>query len=138
MNTEWTLESLFYRQVNPNWLAEGGPSSQAFGPTPKDNDKLSVDDATKVSAEGSWRHFAEKLGLASIGTWAVSQGEIEEAGELELAASPTEVPEDPSRNNPAHCHVDFSKVSSKGQKRKKAQHLAMRATARGRLYPAAS
>lgn len=134
MSAEWTSESLFYRQVNPSWLAEGVPSSQAFGPTPKDDDKLSVDDASKVSAEGSWRHFTEKLGLRSVGTWAVSMGEVEEAGDLLVAASPTVVAEEPVKNNPAHCHVDFSPVSSKGQKKRKAQHLAMKATARGCLF----
>jgi hypothetical protein len=137
MSAEWTSDSLFYRQVNPTWLADGVPSSQAFGPTPKDNDKLSVDDAAKVSEEGSWRHFTEKLGLRSAGTWAVSRGEVEEAGDLVLAASPLVVPEDPSRNNPAHCHIDFSGIVSKGQKKKRAQHLAMRATARGCRFKAA-
>jgi hypothetical protein len=134
MNAEWTSDSLFYRQVNPNWLSGGVPSSQAFGPTPKDEDKLSVDDASKVSAEGSWRHFTEKLGLRSVGTWAVSMGEVEEEGDLLVAASPTVVAEDPAMNNPAHCHVDFSGIASKGQKKKRAQHLAIKATERGCLF----
>lgn len=138
MSAEWTSESLFYRQVNPSWLAEGVPSSQAFGPTPKDENKLSVDDASKVSAEGSWRHFTEKLGLRSAGTWAVSLGEVEEAGDLVVATSPKVVAGDPAKDNPAHCDVDFSQVSSKGQKKHKAQHLAMKATARGCLYDSAS
>lgn len=138
MITEWTSESLFYRQVNPNWLPNGLPSSQAFGPTPKDEDKLSVDDAAKVSAHGSWQHFTQKLGMQSVGTWAVSMGEVMEAGDLALVASPVLVNEDPARNNPAHCHVDFSGVSSKGQKKRKAQHLAMKATARGCLFSPAT
>jgi hypothetical protein len=134
MSDPWTSESLFYRQVNPAWLANGMPSSQAFGPTPKDEDKLSVDDAAKVSAEESWRHFTDQLGLRSVGTWAVSLAEVEEAGDLKVAASPTLVAEDPAKSNPAHCHVDFSQVSTKGQKKRKAQHLAIRATERGCLY----
>ena len=134
MSAEWTSESLFYRQVNPSWLAEGVPSSQAFGPTPKDKDKLSVDDASLVSAEGSWRHFTEKLGLQSVGTWAVSLGEVEETSDLTVTASPKVLAEDPAKDNPAHCDVDFSQVSSKGQKKRKAQHLAIKATARGCLY----
>jgi hypothetical protein len=138
MSVEWTNESLFYRQVHPNWSADGVPNSVAFGPTPKDKDQLSVDDASLVSAEGSWRHFTEKLGLISVGTWAVSMGDVEEAGDLELAASPSVVAEDPDRSNPAHCHVDFSGVTSKGQKKRRAQHLAIKATARGRLYIPAS
>lgn len=134
MSSEWTFGSLFYRQVNPTWLANGVPSSQAFGPTPKDEDKLSVDDAAKVSAQEAWRHFTEKLGLRSVGTWAVSLTEVEEAGDLMVASSPTVVAEDPAKNNPAHCHVDFSQVSTKGRKKQKAQHLAIKATARGCLY----
>jgi hypothetical protein len=134
MSAAWTSESLFYRQVNPSWLAEGVPSSQAFGPTPKDDDKLSVDDASKVSAEGSWRHFTETLGLRSVGTWAVSMGEVDEAGDLVVAASPKVVAEDPAKNNLAHCHVDFSRIASKGQKKKRAQHLAIKATERGCLF----
>lgn len=134
MNAQWTSESLFYRQVNPSWLANGVPCSQAFGPTPKDEDKLSVDDAAKVSAEGAWQHFTGKLGLRSVGTWAVSMAEVQEAGDLVLASSPQVVKEDTAKNNPAHCHIDFSQVHSKGQKKRKAQHLAMKATARGCLY----
>ena len=134
MSAEWTTDSLFYRQVNPSWLVEGVPNSVAFGPTPKDEDKLSVDDASLISAEGSWRHFTETLGLKSVGTWAVAMADVEEAGDLELAASPKLVAEDPAKNNPAQCHVDFSQVSSKGQKKRKAQHLAIKATARGCLY----
>jgi hypothetical protein len=44
------------------------------------------------------------------------------------------VAEDPAKNNPAHCHVDFSGIASKGQKKKRAQHLAIKATERGCLF----
>ena len=121
MTTAWTPDSLFYRQVHPHWRLNGVPSSQAFGPTPKDEDKLSVDDAGQVSAEGSWRHFTVNLGLLSVGTWAVSLGEVNEAQDLLLEASPMLKEPEPAKNNAAHCHIDFSKVSSKGQKRKRAQ-----------------
>ncbi len=134
MSAEWTPDSLFYRQVHPTHRKDGVPSSQAFGPTPKDEDKLSVDDAAKVSAEESWRHFTEKLGFQSAGTWAVSLGEVAEAEDLVLEASPTVHPQEPAKNNPAHCHIDFSQVSSKGQKKKRAQQLAIKATARGCLF----
>ncbi len=134
MSAEWTSDSLFYRQVNPTWMPDGVPSSQAFGPTPKDEDKLSVDDAKKISAEGSWMHFTEKLGFRSAGTWAVSLGDVAEAGDLVMVASPTVVPEDPTKNNPAHCHIDFSGIEKKGQKKKRAQHLAIKAAERGCLF----
>ena len=134
MDTKWTPDSLFYRQVHPNWMVKEVPSSQAFGPTPKDEDKLSVDDASKVSAESSWRHFTEKLGLMSVGTWAVSMGEVEETGDLVVIASPKVVAEAPAKINPAHCDIDFSQVSSKGKKKRNAQVLAMKASDRGCLY----
>jgi hypothetical protein len=134
MNAEWTTEHLFYRQVNPNWLSNGQPNSQAFGPMPKDKDLLSVDDSALVSATDAWRHFTQKLGFRSVGTWAVSFAEIKEVQDLKVCSSPLVVPEDTSKNNPAHCHVDFSQVSSKSQKKHKAQLLALKASARGCQY----
>ena len=131
MNAAWEPTDLVFRQVHPKHLAAGGPNSVAFRPTPKDEDKLSVDDARVVTAEASWSHFTKKLGFASAGTWAVSAGEIAEAGDLRLLADPVEGQDDPAKNNPAHCVIDFSNVSSEGQKRRRAQALAIKASARG-------
>jgi len=138
MSAEWAATDLVFRQVHPNHWDGNQPNSQAFFPTPKDEDQLSVDDSNLVSAEGSWNHFTKNLGLKSIGTWAVSFGEIETAGELVLVRNPIVDPKDASKNNPAHCLIDFSRVSSKGQKKKRAQELAIKASARGcRFQPIA-
>lgn len=134
MSAAWTSDHLFYRQVNPNWLSNGVPNSQAFGPMPKDKDLLSVDDSSVVSAIDAWRHFTQKLGFQSVGTWAVSLAEVEGAQDLVVCSSPLLDAEDTDKNNPAHCHVDFSQVSSKSQKKLKAQLLALKASARGCLY----
>lgn len=134
MNAAWKNDHLFYRQVNPNWLSNGMPNSQAFFPMPKDKDLLSVDDSALVSAVDAWRHFTRKLGFQSVGTWAVSVADVEGAQDLIVCASPLVVAEDSSKNNPAHCHVDFSQVSSKSQKKHKAQLLALKASARGCQY----
>lgn len=134
MNAAWKDEHLFYRQVNPNWLSNGIPNSQAFNPMPKDKDHLSVDDSGLVSAVDAWRHFTRKLGFQSVGTWAVSLADVVEAQDLSVFASPKVVPEDSSKNNPAHCHVDFSQVISKSRKKHKAQLLALKASARGCQY----
>lgn len=134
MSAAWTSSSLFYRQVNPSHRTDGVPNSQAFNPFPKDKDQLSVDDADKVSAADAWAHFTRKLGFQSAGTWAVTLGEVIKLPGLGLEASPVLNVLDESKNNGAHCHIDFSKVSSKGQKRRYAQSLAILATARGCLY----
>ncbi len=131
MSKAWTDEDLVFRQVHPNHSDGKSPNSVAFSPTLKDEDKLSVDDASLVTAEGSWSHFTKKLGFQSVGTWAVSFGEIAAAGDLDVVRSPIVDPVDASKNNPAHCLIDFSRLSSKGQKKKRAQELAIKASMRG-------
>lgn len=129
MSEEWANTDLFFRQVHPNHCDGVTPNSVAFCPTPKDEAKLSVDDASLVTAEESWNHFTGKLGFKSAGTWAVSFEEIDTAGDLTLTRDRLE-------ENAAHCLIDFSKVSSKGQMKKRAQLLAIRASARGCLFQA--
>ncbi|MEI6673712.1 MAG: hypothetical protein WCO57_00895 [Verrucomicrobiota bacterium] len=131
MSGNWKPNDLLYRQVHPTHAPAGNPSSQAFNPTPKDQEKLSVDDAGLVTAEGSWNHFTKNLGFQSAGTWAVSFEEIEASGDLVLLRNPVDVPANPSINNPAHCLIDFNKLPSKGQKKRRAQELAIKASARG-------
>ena len=131
MSAAWEATDLVFRQVHPNHLAAGGPNSVAFRPTPKDGNKLSVDDARVVTAEAAWSHFTKQLGFVSAGTWAVSAGEITEAGDLRLLSDPVEGQVDPTKNNQAHCVIDFSGVSPEGQKRRRAQALAIKASARG-------
>ena len=127
MSEEWANTDLVFRQVHPKHCDGRNPNSVAFCPTPKDDAKLSVDDASLVTAEESWSHFTGKLGFKSAGTWAVSYEEIESAGDLTLM-------KDPLEDNAAHCLIDFSKVSSKGQIKKRAQLLAIKASARGCLF----
>jgi hypothetical protein len=131
MNMNWLPTHLVFRQVNPKHWDGKTPYSQAFFPTPKDDDQLSVDDSNLITAEGSWRHFTQDLGLQSDGTWAVSVEEISAAGDLALQPDPILDAQDPAKNNPAHCRIDFSKLTSKGQKKRCAQELALRASARG-------
>lgn len=131
MNAAWEDTDLVFRQVHPNHWDGKNPNSVAFSPTPKDEGKLSVDDASLVTAEGAWTQFTEKLGFQSVGTWAVSFAEIGAAGGLALVRNPITDPVDESKSNPAHCLIDFSGLTSKGQKKKRAQELAIKASARG-------
>lgn len=134
MITEHHPDDLFLRQVHPSHAPDGTPSSQAFNPTPKDDGKLSVDDAKAVNAKESWTHFTANLGFESAGTWAVSLGEIEESGDLVLQSDPVHDSDNPTVNNPAHCLIDFNGVKSKGQRKRRAQKLAIKASARGCLF----
>ena len=134
MSDSWQSADLLFRQVNPNHWDGRVPNSQAFFPTPKDEDKLSVDDASLVGAEGSWIHFIRNLGLKSVGTWAVSYEEVQMAGNLTVVRDPLVDQTNPSKNNPAHTLIDFSQITTKGQKKKRAQELAIKASARGCLF----
>lgn len=133
-----TTPELIYRQVHPKHWDGKNPNSVAFSPTPKDHDQLSVDDAALVSAEGSWTHFTKDLGFTSVGTWAVTATEIATSGDLPLLRSPITHEAEPAKNNPAHCHIDFSQLKTKGEKKRCAQRLAMLASERGcQFSPAA-
>jgi len=136
--SEGTIPEFLYRQVHPNHWDGKNPNSVAFSPTPKDHEQLSVDDAALISAEGSWTHFTQSLGFKSVGTWAVTSTEIATSGDLSLQRSPITDQAEPAKNNPAHCHIDFSKITTKGEKKRCAQRLPMLASARGcQFQPAA-
>ena len=137
MSGQWADTHLLFRQVHPNHVDGARPNSVAFSPTPKDEDKLSVDDSALVTAEGCWRHFTETLGFSSAGTWAVSAGEIVEAGDLHLCKDPVVDLQDPTKSNPAHCVIDFCRLTSKGHRKKRAQTLAIKASERGCQFSAA-
>ena len=138
MSAEWKAEDLLFRQVHPNHWNGQEPNSVAFMPTPKDDDLLSVDDARLTTAEAAWTHFISELGLKSVGTWAVSTTEVNSAGNLTFRSAPVVNQAEPTKSNPAHCLIDFTKLASKGERKRCAQHLALCASARGCLFrPAA-
>ncbi len=117
-----TKETLLHRQVNPNWIQNGEPSSQVFAPTPK----LSVYDGDQISAEESWKHFTNVLGLSSKGTLAVTVLECDEES-LSAMSDPQTFKE--------HVLVDFSD-NSQAQIKNKAKKLKKKALDRGWQYKA--
>lgn len=135
MTQQWPDEAIFFRQINPNHLSDGGPTSQAFIPFPKDKGGLSVDDGQLITAGQSWERATGLCGLNSCGTWGVTKHDVDTASSLEITA-------DPQYCNDAHCLVIFpnfeqdelSKNALKREWKKRAQHLAIRATTRGPLY----
>lgn len=135
MTQQWPDDAIFFRQINPNYYSESGPNSQAFVPFPKDKGGLSVDDGQLTTAEHSWERAASMCGLNSCGTWGVTKHDISTASSLEISV-------DPQLCNDAHCLISFpdfekdglTKSAIKREWKKRAQHLAIKAAARGPLY----
>ena len=122
--TDETLRSgaLLLRQINPSWLRNGRPTSQAFKPTKKDGKQLSFYDGDMVTPEESWRHYTKELGFASAGTMGITVDECE-------GFAVKRKPED----FPAHVVIDFS-ANSGSEIRTTARLLATKARERGWLY----
>lgn len=118
--------TLLLRQIHPNWVKDGIPTSQCFNPTPKDHDLLSVSDGDQIDAETAFRDFTDRQNLRSAGVMAVSAGECSQAG---VSARP-----DPLPDQPAHAVIDFSVVPSTNARRRIAKELAEYATQRGWLF----
>ena len=126
-------DELLFRQVHPSFVREGRPSSQAFRPTPKDENKLSVARGALTTPKAAYEHHTVTLGLASAGSWAVTIAECT-AQTLGVLSDPLTAPPEKAAD-PAHAVIDFTGVS-KSQTEAKASRLARFATARGRLYSA--
>ncbi len=115
--------TLLHRQINPSFVQAGFPTSQAFKPTPKDDNKLSVYDADLITAENAWNHFTAG-GLASDGSMSVSVVECNEIG-LEAQSDPVPYPE--------HAIVDFE-TRTENQCRTLSKKLRSKAVDRGWTY----
>ena len=113
-------ETLLFRQISPSWIKNGRVTSQAFKPTPKDEQKLSVYDGDQITAESAWRHFINQ-GLKSDGVLAVAKFECLDNG---LAVSSD------SGTFPEHVLIDFSGLTASGVK-KVAEKLKRHANERG-------
>lgn len=117
-----TPDTLLYRQIHPSWLKEGRATSQAFRPTPKDDNHLSVYDGDQIGAAAAWRHYTLTLMLTSAGVVAVT---LNECRQQQLTVVP-----DPLPDFAEHTLIDFSSRSA-NQARHVARQLARAANARG-------
>ena len=116
--------TLLFRQVHPSWLRNGEPTSQAFNPTAKDKGYLSVYDGDLITAEESWLHYTQELGLASVGVIAVT---FAECAALELPVTPDPAP------FPSHVIIHFTGYTN-ARIRNKAQLLSRFANQRSWQY----
>lgn len=76
---EMSPETLLHRQIHPAFVQKERVTSQAFKPTPKDEQKLSVYDGDQITAKACWEHFTER-GFASAGVLSVSVEECTSVG----------------------------------------------------------
>jgi hypothetical protein len=82
-------DTLLLRQIHPGFMQDGRPSSQAFRPTPKDEQMLSVYDGDQITAANAFAHYTQTLKLESSGVMAVS---VTECNELALPVRPDPAP----------------------------------------------
>jgi hypothetical protein len=116
--------TLLLRQIHPSFVQEGKVSSQAFRPTPKDEQRLSVYDGDRIEPLPAYEHYTTTLGFRSLGVMGVS---VAECGELQLPVAPDPEP------FPEHAVIDFS-AYGKIAVEKKAKLLRAKADRRGWLY----
>lgn len=64
------VDEVQFRQINPSWLEDDGPSRLAFLPTKKDDGKLSLDRSSTTTAKDAFEDF-KALGLNSSGVYGV-------------------------------------------------------------------
>lgn len=116
--------SLMLRQINPSFIQQGRVTSQAFRPTPKDEQRLSVYDGDQISPPAAIKHYTEVLGYSSVGVMAV---DVLECKTLNLAVLADPIP------FPEHAVIDFSPFN-KTLIEKKAKLLKAKAESRGWLH----
>jgi len=114
------------RQIHPSFEQNGKVTSQAFHPTPKDENKLSVYDGDQITCEESWKHYTNDLQLQSVGTQTILYEECTVKG-LIVTPDPQAFKE--------HVLIDFSGLIN-GQKKSKAKFLRNAAEERGWCYEA--
>lgn len=119
-----TPDTLLYRQIHPNFIHNGRPTTQAFRPTPKDENQLSVYDGDKIQPRASCEHYTFVLKYSSAGVMAVTNAECS-------AQSLPVIPD--GKPFPEHCSIDFSGLK-RSEIEKAAKVLAACAVTRGWQY----
>ena len=117
-------ETLLLRQVHPSFVQNGRITSQAFTPTLRDQNRLSVYDGDLIEAEPAWIHYTSILGLQSNGVVAVTVAECVGNG-LAARSDPIDYPE--------HALIDFSGLRG-NRIRALARVLRLAAEKRGWLF----
>lgn len=117
-------DTLLLRQIHPEFVQNGRPTSQAFRPTPKDENRLSVYNGAMITASASWVHYTGTLKFESAGVMALAHAECA-SGQLNVIEDGVPFQ--------AHCSVDFSALK-RSDIEKKSKRLAAFAKDRGWLF----
>lgn len=117
-------ETLLLRQIHPSFIQAGRVTSQAFRPSPKDENHLSVDNGDKISPEAAYQRFIDNPMCSSVGVMAIAYSECN-GQSLPVIEDGTPYPE--------HCSIDFSQYHKKEIERK-AKYLSHQAQERGWLF----
>jgi hypothetical protein len=129
-------DETFYRNVNPSWIEDGQPSSQAFRPGSGDEGCVSTHRASLITAAGSHTLFTDPspggFGRASAGVWSILANEVK----IEKLTTWSD-PEDATATTPpnlAHAVIDMHGIDDKAC-RKIGKRLKQFAISRGRIFP---
>jgi hypothetical protein len=120
-----------HRQVHPDLVDDDQPSWQAFCPMPKDAGEISVSAGTLASPEVSYRRFREN-GFHSYGVLTVTVQECARES-LDAYHAPLDDNDDGGPDE-AHSVVDFNRLESKNQHKKKGKALLAVSLKRGWTY----
>ena len=96
---------LTYRQIHPNYMRRGVPASNRFMPSAGDQNQLSVDRGSMLTAADSHAAYIA-LGLASTAVYGVSVGEFRQ----ETIPTPSNAiaASEESAGNSAHALADYT------------------------------
>ena len=122
---------VLYRQIHPNFMQDGQPSSDRFRPSELDEGQLSLDRASMTTPADSHGLYTEN-GYASAAVFGVSVGEFG-AESINCLSDPLKATEK-QKANPAHALADYNGHEAKKHKTI-AKRLKQKAVARGQLHP---
>ena len=108
-------EEVLFRQVHPGFMQGDAPSSQSFMPTPKDDNKLSVDRSGLTTAKDSYRLFIGN-GFESTAVYGLTVGEFR-GQDIPCIEDPLDASEGKAAN-PAHALADYEAHPQADRRRK--------------------
>ena len=122
---------VLFRQIHPQFFQDGEPASNRFMPSDADQNLLSVDRSSLVTAAQSHAHYTSN-GAASAAVFGVSVHEFGKES-IECVADPRPA-ENERLQNTAHALANYSSHSPKHQKNV-AKRLKIMAVTRGIQFP---
>ena len=122
---------ILFRQVHPDLMHDGVPSSSIFCPTQDDDNQLSVDRSALTNAESSHTLYTSG-GRSSTAVFGITVSEFEE-NNISCHSDALEAT-DTAPANAAHALANFEMHGSSKQKAI-AKKLKRAAVARGQLHP---